>query len=1149
MDGRAVHSIPTEEHLEKLKKFIASNTTELTSVENYLDDSLTEVWDEFNDLVAIKHEAVEQCSTADLVATENKEIGKIITVFSVLADECLSLRDVAEKDFFGPLSCFGERFNDDPLPEGDEAEQIAGLIPLLEQLSLFAARCHEVVANCMSQLAGLYTDSGKASTYRQTFKGVHLPYFLTQLGDLLAVLVSLDEIIASNSELQAQWAEYKRILQSAALEPEVFSINPQRAAKLLMAVMRLEGDIFNGAMIRGCWMQEMSWLSDKGQPSEVRSNKVFIEEMSACVRERIADIASRVGDVTEHDHRVQLVGISALFVLLSQINRGRDLDSKAYKALLQLRAKAPLVALYGRAVWVMSDFLYQNLPNAAKPAKDNRLAYLQAHDEALAADVVNLNLQVSAWMVRMESSFSSKVQLGEALSTRGNLLIQGLLLARQVGNAGSLSLAMHLKTQTPIRKSNLRPLRQCFQMLKAVQYTFYRKGSLIAGQIMHIQRFFQQHVMQVVGPVLADVETQVGTSKKSGWKSEASKVEMLAMLTVMSDALKGPNTRARRCVVNTCWDMLPKKLIREGDVDDVALQLKKLEMLGSVARSLSRACDCSFLLWSRGLLPLFLTELRANWRDPHQLHLLMAAVADAGAVVQHAAQRMSGAEGGAGGAGGAGGYAALEKYVEETLEWEVVQPLCQMIETHLRLCIHSAQIAALARPNPLKHPSHDLAAFLNIRPLRVLGKIVDIKERVAAYLDATFYNLTVITSHDWQTYAEMRNLAYDKFGLTLIESYLPTGTLDQGLDVLEIMRNIHVFVARYSYHLHTQVFLERPGQNKYVHSIGIQQIANSIRTHGMGIMNTTVNYTYQFLARKLAVLSQFIFDDHIKSRLVKDVKYFREHRHALSNRYPYQRAVDFNQEIRRLGLDSEKRSYLDKFRVLITEIGNALGFVRLIRAGGLNYISGAVGFIPDLQDMDEQREAGGGGFKQFQMAMEGEGLSAEAEEAARNLDDAVEQLTVRFAEGTDFFKLLVDVFRGQLSDKEELNHLKCFHVIVPPLIVNFVEYLLDAKDRLLRAKRQVEGAFFDDGFVLGVAFVLKVLGQREQFDALHWFESVNVKLKEEGASLEKQRAGKTRISDEELQTLQLAVSRLKARQVENDLVYFTLRGASVFFKG
>jgi hypothetical protein len=60
----------------------------------------------------------------------------------------------------------------------------------------------QVVANCMSQLAGLYTDSGKTCSYRQTFKGVHLPYVLTQLGEVLRVLVTLDEIVGSNSELQ-----------------------------------------------------------------------------------------------------------------------------------------------------------------------------------------------------------------------------------------------------------------------------------------------------------------------------------------------------------------------------------------------------------------------------------------------------------------------------------------------------------------------------------------------------------------------------------------------------------------------------------------------------------------------------------------------------------------------------------------------------------------------------------------------------------------------------------------------------------------------------------------------------------------------------------------------------------------------------------
>eukprot|EP00286_Rhodomonas_abbreviata_P028524 CAMPEP_0181299654 /NCGR_PEP_ID=MMETSP1101-20121128/6465_1 /TAXON_ID=46948 /ORGANISM="Rhodomonas abbreviata, Strain Caron Lab Isolate" /LENGTH=1130 /DNA_ID=CAMNT_0023404825 /DNA_START=156 /DNA_END=3545 /DNA_ORIENTATION=+ len=1130
MEGRG-HSLPTEEHLEKLKTFVAAHGNELRGIENFIDDSLTEVWDEFNDLVAIKLDVSEHCSTADLIATDNKEIGKIITTFAVLTDECLRLRNIAEKEFFCPLACFGERFDDTPLSEGDEAEQVAALIPLMERLSLFAARCHEVVANCMSQLSGLYTDSGKTSMYRQAFKGVHLQYTLTQLGELLRVLVTLDEIIVSNTELNVQWAEYKRMLQSAALEPEVFGISASRAAKLLMAVMRLEGDVFNGAMLRGCWLQELPWHTDKGT-AEVRSNKDFITEMNAGVRERIAEVGARIGDATEHDHRLLLVGAAALFVVVSQINRGRELDSKAYKALLQLRARAPVVPLFARATWDMSSFLHSSLPNAAKASKDNRASFLAAHDDALAAEVQALNLQVSAWMVRVESSFSDKVQLGEALSTRGNLLIQGMLLARQIGNAGALSLALHAHTGIPLRQSNLRPIHVCCQMVKGIQATLFRKAPLIATQMLHIQRFFQQHVLQVIGPVLADVETQVGTSRKAGWKQEASKVDMLAMLTVMSDCLKGPNTSQRRAVINACWDMLPKKWIREGDVDEVSLQLKKLEMLGTLSHAISRSCDCSFLLWSRGLLPLFLEQIRGQWREPHQLHLLMAAVADAGAVVKAAAAataspsssssssqqqqqqqnatnnpHATGGDADAAG-GGATGYGGLQRVVEEALEWEVTRPLCQAIETDLRLRIHSAQIDALARPNPFKHPAHDLASFLHMRPLRVLGKVINMKEKVAEHLDRTFYSLTAMSSQDGKTYAEMRNLAHDKFGLLLIDSYLPTGRLEQGLDVLEVMRNIHVFVARYSYHLHTQVFLEKPGANKYVHSIGIQQVANSIRTHGMGIMNTTVNFSYQFLARKLAVLSQFIFDDHIKSRLVKDVKYFREHREALGSRYPYERAVEFNSEIRRLGLDAEKRSYLDKFRILITEIGNALGFVRLIRAGGLNFVSGAVGYIPDLQAIDAQRggeDGEKGRFAQFSAAMQGEGLSGEAGEAAANLDEALQQLTLRFAEGTDFFKLLVDVFRNQLSHSEELKHLKCFHVIVPPLIVNFVEFILEAKDRLLRAKRQVEGALFDDGFALGVAFVLKVLAQREQFDALHWFESVNVKLREEGARLERER--------------------------------------------
>jgi len=61
-------------------------------------------------------------------------------------------------------------------------------------------------------------------------------------------------------------------------------------------------------------------------------------------------------------------------------------------------------------------------------------------------------------------------------------------------------------------------------------------------------------------------------------------------------------------------------------------------------------------------------------------------------------------------------------------------------------------------------------------------------------------------------------------------------------------------------------------------------VANSIRTHGTGVMNTTVNVTYQFLTKKFVTFTQFLYDDHIKSRLIKDVRFYRENKDSLSSK-------------------------------------------------------------------------------------------------------------------------------------------------------------------------------------------------------------------------------------------------------------------------
>ena len=62
--------------------------------------------------------------------------------------------------------------------------------------------------------------------------------------------------------------------------------------------------------------------------------------------------------------------------------------------------------------------------------------------------------------------------------------------------------------------------------------------------------------------------------------------------------------------------------------------------------------------------------------------------------------------------------------------------------------------------------------------------------------------------------------------------------------VLIVSTWIYIIHCMYMYmhvpHLISQIFMERQSNNKHLNTINIRHIANSIRTHGTGIMNTTV---------------------------------------------------------------------------------------------------------------------------------------------------------------------------------------------------------------------------------------------------------------------------------------------------------------------
>ncbi|PIO15645.1 hypothetical protein AB205_0142600, partial [Aquarana catesbeiana] len=120
---------------------------------------------------------------------------------------------------------------------------------------------------------------------------------------------------------------------------------------------------------------------------------------------------------------------------------------------------------------------------------------------------------------------------------------------------------------------------------------------------------------------------------------------------------------------------------------------------------------------------------------------------------------------------------SYEKEIMDVLNEHLLDKLCKEIEKDLRLSVHTH--LQLDERNPFKTGMKDLAHFFSLTPVRFFDRFIDIKAYVTHYLDKTFYNLTTVALHDWATYSEMRNLATQRYGLTMTEPHLPSQTLEQ----------------------------------------------------------------------------------------------------------------------------------------------------------------------------------------------------------------------------------------------------------------------------------------------------------------------------------------------------------------------------------
>jgi WASH complex subunit 7 len=936
-----------------------------------------------------------------------------------------------------------------------------------------------------------------------------------------------------NAAIAFGWAAYKHMIKYVRADPDRYGIENARLKKFETLLVALDRQIFGAKLFESFLSQEFG-LPGEGQGSKesakalISGNRVLSEELIEVIKELYKRYTGGIVEGTvETCPRHSLVEVYGVYVLYRRLFRTTvKPDKKVFKEMWGLQKQVPLVLLYGRACWFIPDFLLKYAPvnvSGLSPSpqdvaiKKARVEFLEKFDDEYDKRIEDAYHSMASWMVRIESELvaGKSVNVAAVLNARSKLVLNGLLLANQIRTLVTVAIHLHLLLEVPFRASNIRALAVSCEILKAIELTYQRRISMIGDNISHMLSQTMFTLKRIFVPIRKKLD------KKN--RLDDTKLDVLAALQLALNLMDRAPTVQRQQVLHVALAVAQvKNMLRQNHSDEVRYQLWKLELLSGWQEYVAQVCNCDFLYWVSNLVPAFFTDIFKNADQVNRIPYLFAAFKDSSTLLEKALTNSDRFR------------KAYQAEVLSHFEKSIVDPLSREVETDLRLHIHSV---VLSNQNLRNTVNKDLGRFLQLKPLVFFDTKIDLKARVTHYLDHTFYNLTAMTLHDWKIYAEMRNLAYEKYGLRLTEVHLPGSShYSDALDILEIMRNIHIFVGRYNYNMNTQIFVEKAFDQKHLNTINIHHIAQSIRTHGTGIMNTTVNFTYQFLHRKFQLFSEFLYDDHIYSRLLRDKSWFKSEKDAIDSRYPYDRAEKFNKDIGKLGKLENGDTFLDQFRLQITEIGNALGYVRMVRSGGLHHLANAIKFIPSLEEIP--------GFAEKATAAN---LPESTQTAATNLDTVLDELSASFSEGTEYFQILVNIMALALQGESQ-KHLRNFYIIVPPLMLNYVDKMILLKERVNKKGGKAEASFTDDGFSLGLAYIIRLLDQDQDFDSLHWFESVRAYV--EGKKVELANGAKraTRASEEDSQQFQLTTKRLEHSAKEFELLSYSFVGARIFFK-
>ncbi|KAL0219911.1 hypothetical protein P9112_005564 [Eukaryota sp. TZLM1-RC] len=1125
--NEGVHEVPHQVKREEYTTFLENHASQLLEFQKLHFESSTRTSLRPHDLLSVNFAPtpIPSKSIEDLCATDTLTVDRATSEFATLAETAHSLLERSSSYFYPRLSLLNERIPSElstksNLYEGEAAIDFSRTLPFYKELLDFVGEVTTNATSIVQYMSSFYQNPKSCPLFAKSTQ----KYPIRLLGKVLSILTSIDSLVTLDDVIADDLIAIKKVLRLALHSTNPISFvddlkQPQptdghqleeaelkeKAISKLMAVGNLitmfEGEILGGKcfqmFLNRCFDLNNNVLSSKFISDFVKILKSLLEEtidktvsLGDLLDGNLTSLSDRLTIIDCVDDLIggrDLMGFTCLIALMIRLSKADfDSEKRFIRLLLEFMKKIPLVHVYGKCALNPVSYIYQILTQSSEsdhPLVMESEGIIRAHVTRVTGSTVaslsRYNVVLAKWACSLSSELGSKTP---ALSKIESLIIQGFSYLYSFQTLITSSVLIFPLLNEPMSATVL-PLTSYFAMFVSKVYSVFARS---LPQIMSVYPFLVECIAgdyvlrELIMPVMK-------SARGKGLKPPAGKEELYGVTKIFENSLNGKLSNREVLVISFLSDVISKQV---SDTSGLSKSCSILSCLVNFGHNLDLFSNLNFFLFVRELISPIVQSLIPNLTSLKAFLLSISQMADLVKLSPHLDDVSQSKL-----------IEEIKTSIKECLIEHVVNPISSIIEENLRIRIATLNSTLVGHRSAVQQQVSNkefsmesiFETLTSNSDLILFGETFSIKKSVEFHLSRVFYDLVAISLHDFKIYNQMSSFALQKFGIEITPSFLPYGTLGHGIDILEVVRHLHVFVRKFHYDLHQQNFIERIDSSKRnVNIITIEHVSNSIKTHGTGITHSTVNFTYTFMAKKLLLVSQFLYDDHIKSRLLRTSKNWQNlltEKGTLEAEFDLANAEAILKDVRALGRTNDGVSYFDKFRGLITELGNALGFVRLLRSGALSQTASAVQFLPNLEDIED--------FIEKSKEIPNNEFSKAASDL---LVTCISNLSENFTSAANYLGLLSQVFQSELQSDKNI-HLKNFYLLAPALVLSHVEHMQVETEKLMmkkgRARTVTRGLFVEDGFSLGLVFVLMVLNQHEFFSSLHFFNSVRRQLEGE----------------------------------------------------